>query len=239
MRPNLPKSGSLDGMATRTSPDRSSKQKSNSKSKKTAATTEPTPYNVTETTQPWAVRAITRFWSALATPFGGAVRKMGPDVVILALIVDWTFGCVPASDPAVGSFIYHVVTGTFGWFSILLPLALALVAVRFFRFPQDDSAIGRIFFGLLFATMAGSGISQLIFDTPSMGATLEDKLTSGGVVGYLVVDPLATLITPIPVWMLMVVIGFFSILVMTATPVGKIPDRMIGAYRWLTGQDVV
>src|SRR5690625_1368680 len=82
MRPNLPKSGSLDGMATRTSPDRSSKQKSNSKSKKTAATTEPTPYNVTETTQPWVVRAITRFWSALATPFGGAVRKMGPDVVI-------------------------------------------------------------------------------------------------------------------------------------------------------------
>ena len=254
MRPNLPKSGSLDGMATRTSPDRSSKQKSNSKSKKTAATTEPTPYNVTETTQPWVVRAITRFWSALATPFGGAVRKMGPDVVIpveqrrdgtgffvliIALIVAWTFWWAPASDPAVGSFIYHIVAGTFGWFSILLPLALALIAVRFFRFPQEDSANGRIFFGLLFATIAGSGISQLIFDNPSMGATLEDKLTSGGVVGYLVVDPLATLITPIPVWILMVVIGFFSILVMTATPVGKIPDRIIGAYRWLTGQDVV
>ena len=36
----------------------------------------------------------------------------------------------------------------------------------------------------------------------------------------------------------MVLIGFFSILVITATPVGKIPDRIIGAYRWLTGQEL-
>src|SRR5699024_7823858 len=101
------------------------------------------------------------------------------------------------------------------------------------------SANGRIFFGLLFATIAGSGISQLIFDNPSMGATLEDKLTSGGVVGYLVVDALATLITPIPVKILIAVFGFFSILVMSATPVGNIPYRIICAYLWLTTQDVV
>ena len=69
-------------MATRTSPERSSKKKSTSKSKKTSATTEETPYNVTETTQPWVVRAVTRSWAAVATPFGGAVRKMGPDVTI-------------------------------------------------------------------------------------------------------------------------------------------------------------
>lgn len=241
-------------MATRTSPDRSSKKKSNSKTKKTTATTEETPYNVTETTQPWVVRAITRFWSALATPFGGAVRKMGPDVAIpvdkrrdgtgffvllLALIVAWTFWWAPASDPAVGSFIFHVVAGTFGWFAILLPLVLAIIAVRFFRFPQDDSANGRIFFGLLFATISGSGISQLVFDNPSMGATLDDKLISGGVVGYLVVDPLATLVTPIPVWILMILIAFFSVLVVTATPIGKIPARLVEAYEWLTGQDTV
>src|SRR5690625_7878196 len=124
MRPNLPKSGSLDGMATRTSPDRSSKQKSNSKSKKTAATTEPTPYNVTETTQPWVVRAITRFWSALATPFGGAVSNIGSDVVIpvdlrrdgtglflliVAVVIAWTFWWAPASEPVVGWVIFLVV----------------------------------------------------------------------------------------------------------------------------------
>lgn len=166
-------------MATRTSPARSSNKKSNSKSKKTTATTEETPYNVTETTQPWVVRAVTRFWSALATPFGGAVRKMGPDVaipvdkrrdgtgffvLILAMIIAWTFWWAPASDPAVGSFIYHVVAGTFGWFSILLPLVLMVIAVRFFRFPQEHSANGRIFFGLLFATISGSSISQLVFE---------------------------------------------------------------------------
>lgn len=239
-------------MAKRTSPDRSSKNTSNSTSKKTSATTEETPYNVTETTQPWVVRATTRCWSALATPFGGAVRKMGPDVsipvderrdgtgfftLILALIVAWTFWWAPATDPIVSSFVFHVVAGTFGWFSILLPIVLSIIAVRFFRFPQHDSANGRVFFGLLFATIAGSGISQLVFDNPSMGAAMEEKLSSGGVVGYLAVDPLASLLTTLPMWILMVGIGFFSILVITATPVGKIPARIAGAYRWLTGQD--
>ena len=240
-------------MATRTSPNRSSKKKSNSKAKKTSKTTEETPYHVTETTQPWVVRAVTRFWSALATPFGGAVRKMGRDVIIpveerrdgtgffvliLAVIIAWTFWWAPASEPIVGSIIFHIVAGTFGWFSLLLPLVLGIIAVRFFRFPQAHSANGRIFFGLVFATIAGSGISQLVFNNPSMGAAMEDKLTSGGVLGYLVVDPLATLVTPIPVWILMVAIAFFSLLVVTATPVGQIPARLTSAYRWLTGQDL-
>ena len=239
-------------MATRTSPDRSSKKKSTSKSKKTSTTTKETPYNVTETSQPWVVRAIMRFWAAIATPFGGAVRKMGPDVVIpveerrdgtgffvllLAVVVAWTFWWAPASEPIVGSVIFHIVAGTFGWFSILLPLVLGIIAVRFFRFPQHHRANGRIFMGLLFATIAGSGISQLVFENPAMGAAMEDKLTSGGVLGYLVVDPLATLVTPVPVWILMILLAFFALLVITATPVGKIPARIAAAYRWLTGQD--
>ena len=91
--------------------------------------------------------------------------------------------------------------------------------------------------GLLFATIAGSGISQLVFENPAMGAAMEDKLTSGGVLGYLVVDPLATLVTPVPVWILTILLAFFALLVITATPVGKIPARIAAAYRWLTGQD--
>lgn len=239
-------------MATRTSPNRSSKSTSKSKSKKTSAATKETPYNVTETTQPWVVRAVTRSWSAIATPFGAAVRKMGPDVtipvderrdgtgffvLILAALVATIFWWAPASEPIVGSLVFHIVAGTFGWFSILLPLVLMIIAVRFFRFPQADSANGRIFFGLLFATIAGSGMSQLVFANPSMGAAMDQKLTSGGVLGYLVVDPLASLVSTVPVWIMLLVVAFFSLLVITATPVGKIPDRLAGAYRWLTGQD--
>src|SRR5699024_5943565 len=156
--------------------------------------------------------------------------------LILAMIIAWTFWWAPASDPAVGSFIYHVVAGTFGWFSILLPLVLMVIAVRFFRFPQEHSANGRIFFGLLFATISGSSISQLVFENSSMGAALEEKLTSGGVVGYLIVDPLATLVTPVPVWILTILIAFFSVLVITATPVWKIPSHLVGSSYCLTGQ---
>src|SRR5699024_2816763 len=32
-------------------------------------------------------------------------------------------------------------------------------------------------------------------------------------------------------------LAFFSVLVISATPVGKIPSRIVGSYQWLTGQD--
>src|SRR5699024_3279167 len=131
----------------------------------------------------------------------------------------------------------HVVAGTFGWFSILLPLVLMVIAVRFFRFPQEHSANGRIFFGLLFATISGSSISQLVFENPPLGAALDARLTSGGVVRYLIVDLRATLVPPVPVWILTLLIAFCPVLVITATPVGKIPSRLVGSYHWLPGQD--
>src|SRR5699024_3340435 len=160
-----------------------SKKKSTSKSKKTSTTTKETPYNVTETSQPWVVRAMMRFWAAISTPFGGAVRTMGPDVVIpveerrdgtgffvllLAVIVAWTFLLDPASVLILGSAFSYIVAGSFAWFSILLPLVLGIIVVRFLRFPQHLRASGRILRVLLFATIAGSGISQIMCDSPAM-----------------------------------------------------------------------
>src|SRR5690625_7120907 len=69
-------------------------------------------------------------------------------VLIFAVVIAWTFWWAPASEPIVGSVIFHIVAGTFGWFSILLPLVLGIIAVRFFRFPQAHSANGQIFFVL-------------------------------------------------------------------------------------------
>ncbi|GGK42620.1 hypothetical protein GCM10007073_07090 [Micrococcus flavus] len=201
--------------------------------------------------QPAFVRALRTAWMALATPVGAAVRKAGPDVripredrrdgtgllliLIAALVaaIEW-WGL---RDTAVGRVVHSVVGGTVGWFALLVPVVLTVVAVRCFRHPTRHRDNGRIVIGLLLATVAGSGIAHLVGGLPSAAAAFEDVLRAGGMVGYFATVPLASLLTAVPVWILMLALAVFSLLVLTATPVGSIGSRLRGAYVWLTGQD--
>ncbi|MDN5692736.1 MAG: DNA translocase FtsK 4TM domain-containing protein, partial [Micrococcaceae bacterium] len=187
----------------------------------------------------------------LATPVGAAFRKLGPDVrvdreerrdgtglflLLLAAViasVEW-WGL---RETGFGRVVHGVAGGTVGWFALLVPIALVVVAVRCFRSPTAHRANGRIVIGLLMATVAGAGIAHLVAGVPSAAEAFDDMLGAGGMVGYLATAPLASLLTVVPVWALMVALAFFSVLVLTATPVGSIPQRIAGGYDWLTGQD--
>ena len=160
----------------------------------------------------------------LATPVGAGFRKLGPDVridreerrdgtgllllLLAALIaaVEW-WGL---RGTAIGRVVHGVVGGTVGWFALLVPIALLVVAVRCFRHATDHRANGRIIIGLLMATVAGSGIAHLVGGVPSAAEAFEDMLGAGGMVGYLATAPLASLLTPVPVWALMILLAFFS-----------------------------
>ena len=247
--------GSLVGMATRTSPTRSSSSSATSRSGsagRRGSGRKGSTATVPEADRPAApLRALHTLWMGLATPVGAGFRKLGPDVridreerrdgtglvllLLAALIaaVEW-WGL---RGTAVGRVVHGVVGGTVGWFALLVPIALLVVAVRCFRHATDHRANGRIIIGLLMATVAGSGIAHLVGGVPSAADAFEDMLGAGGMVGYLATAPLASLLTPVPVWVLMILLAFFSVLVLTATPVGSIPQRIAGGYDWLTGQD--
>ncbi len=247
--------GSLVGMATRTSPTRSSSSSATSRSGsagRRGSGRKGSTATVPEADRPAApLRALHTLWMGLATPVGAGFRKLGPDVridreerrdgtgllllLLAALIaaVEW-WGL---RGTAVGRVVHGVVGGTVGWFALLVPIALLVVAVRCFRHATDHRANGRIIIGLLMATVAGSGIAHLVGGVPSAAEAFEDMLGAGGMVGYLATAPLASLLTPVPVWVLMILLAFFSVLVLTATPVGAIPQRIAGGYDWLTGQD--
>lgn len=247
-------------MATRTSPNRSSTKsgstggsaskkgttsKGTSKSKVTEAE------NTDEAASPWIVRVLSKFWLGLAAPFAGGIRKLGPDVkipvddrrdgtgffvfifaVVVASVEWWGLTSVPGYGPTVHS----ISAGTFGWMALLLPVALFVLSVRYFRSPQQHQANGRISIGLILLMVSGSGIAQLAFNQPPVTAEQSEMISTGGVVGYLATDPLVSLISAVPVWVLMLVILFFGVLVLTATPVKKIPQRLRSVYDWLTGQ---
>ncbi|WP_196489418.1 DNA translocase FtsK 4TM domain-containing protein, partial [Micrococcus luteus] len=242
-------------MATRTSPTRSSSSSATSRSGsagRRGSGRKGSTATVPEADRPAApLRALHTLWMGLATPVGAGFRKLGPDVridreerrdgtgllllLLAALIaaVEW-WGL---RGTAVGRVVHGVVGGTVGWFALLVPIALLVVAVRCFRHATDHRANGRIIIGLLMATVAGSGIAHLVGGVPSAAEAFEDMLGAGGMVGYLATAPLASLLTPVPVWVLMILLAFFSVLVLTATPVGSIPQRIAGGYDWLTGQD--
>ncbi|WP_298712731.1 DNA translocase FtsK 4TM domain-containing protein [Micrococcus sp. 2A] len=241
-------------MATRTSPPRSSSSSSKTRAGSAAARASAGKgATAAAPDQPPApVRALRAAWMGVAAPVGALFRKLGRDVRIprderrdgtglLLLIVAAVIASVEwwglRETPGFGEVVHRVVGGTVGWFAFLLPLALLVVAVRCFRTPQELRANGRIIIGLLMATVAGSGLAHLAGGLPSAAESFEDVLHAGGMVGYLATVPLASLLTAVPVWVLMAALAFFSLLVLTATPLGSIPQRITGAYDWLTGQD--
>lgn len=245
-------------MATRTSPARSSSSSRRPRSgsgrsggsSRGKGATKTTPVDPDRPALP--VRVLHTAWMALATPVGALVRKLGPDVripredrrdgtgfllVVLAALVaavEW-WGLRESTE--FGRVVNAVVAGTVGWFAFLLPFVLTIVAVRCFRFPTEHRTNGRIVIGLLGATVAGSGIAHLAGGLPSAAESFQDVLGAGGMVGYLATSPLAALLTTVPVWAAMIALAFFSVLVVTATPLGAIGERLRAGYAWLTGQD--
>ncbi|MDO5635144.1 MAG: DNA translocase FtsK, partial [Micrococcus sp.] len=244
-------------MATRTSPPRSSSSsrtrsgsgRSGTGSGKKGGSSRAT---IEVDAPPMPIRVLQGIWMAMASPVGALFRKLGPDVriprderrdgtgflliVLAALIatVEW-WGLRGVNE--FGRIVHSVVAGTVGWFAFLAPFALILVAVRCFRAPTAHRTNGRIIIGLLVATVAGSGIAHLAGGLPSAAESFADMLRAGGMVGYLATSPLAALLGAVPVWIVMIGLALFSVLIITATPLGAIPQRIAAGYAWLTGQD--
>ncbi len=200
---------------------------------------------------PVLVRALRGFWMAMATPVGAGVRKIGRDariapedrrdgtgffLVVLAAVIGSVEWWGLRGTPGYGTVVHNVAAGTLGWAALIFPAVLLVVAVRYFRTPQEHRDNGRITIGLLVVTVAVAGIAHLVAGLPTVADSFAELLAGGGIVGYLATTPLASLVTPWPVWALMVALALFGVLIVTATPVGQIPQRMREAYAWLTGQ---
>ena len=91
---------------------------------------------------------------------------------------------------------------------------------------RTGSANGRVGIGLTALTLSAAGLVHLTqaFPTPPDGAArMRD---AGGMIGFLASSPLASALT---VWVatpLLALLGFFGLLVVTATPVHAIPQRL-------------
>ncbi|PRZ15554.1 FtsK/SpoIIIE family DNA translocase [Nesterenkonia sandarakina] len=251
-------------MATRTSPSRAASTKGSKTSKSAAgrATTSKNP-SVPPADAPRGnllASAARGFWLALATPVASAVRGIGrqvkvhPDdrrdgaglvfflLALLTAVVDW-WGA-RALDHWALNLVHTSTAGTFGWASVILPLILFIAAVRYFRAPQDHAGNARIAAGSAIILVASAGIVHLANGLPTINeaftigddGTFTALLNSGGVIGYLVSVPLASLVTPYPVWALLIIALLSGLLVITDTPLRRVPDRVAVAKGFIVGE---
>ena len=189
---------------------------------------------------PFPLRAVRGAWLGVSHVAGSAVRKVGhsaaelePEhrrdgvgflLIALAVVVAarewWGFQGV------VGDVVHAVTAGTFGRIAYALPLVLLGFGLWFLRAPGDDATTNRIIVGTLTLTAAACGIAHLADGIPTPPAGADGMRAAGGIIGFLASSPLASAVSSVGALVLLLLLGFFGVLVITATPVRMIPDRV-------------
>jgi S-DNA-T family DNA segregation ATPase FtsK/SpoIIIE len=135
-----------------------------------------------------------------------------------------------------GTAIHEAVAGTFGRVGIVVPVFLIGIAVRLMRHPDRPQANSRIGIGFGSLVVAVCGLIQVGSGLPDPQNSWQKIRAAGGIIGYAAGTPLASLLTAWVAIPLLVLLGVFGVLVVTATPVNQIVPRLRAGFQRLTGQ---
>jgi DNA segregation ATPase FtsK/SpoIIIE, S-DNA-T family len=127
----------------------------------------------------------------------------------------------------IGAAIVAVVRGAVGSAGIVVPLLLVALAWRILRHPDRVSASGRIVIGWSALSLGVLGLLHVAHGSPLPSLGDNAVRHAGGTIGFLVAAPLESGLT---VWLtvpLLSLLGGFGVLVVTATPVNGIPQRLV------------
>ncbi|HLS01992.1 MAG TPA: DNA translocase FtsK 4TM domain-containing protein, partial [Beutenbergiaceae bacterium] len=190
-----------------------------------------------------AVRGVTSLVGGVFRSFGSGAQNLDPELrrdglgflILAAAIViavrEW-FGV----SGAAGEVIHAAVAGAVGILAITLPVLLVYVAFRVMRHPDRSQVNGRITIGLAAIVAAVAGLIAVFSGLPSP-SEWDGLFRAGGLLGYVMANPLSALISTWGSVPLLILLAFFGVLVVTATPVAAIPRRLGNAWAWLTGGD--
>ena len=159
------------------------------------------------------------------------LRKDGLAFLLLAVAIviairEW-FGL----SGLAGDVIHHAAAGLIGVLGVLLPVLLAILAIRLFRNPEDSRANGRVTIGVGILVAAVAGLVHIGSDLPSPLEDLAAAEAAGGVLGWALAAPLVLLFTVWAAVPLLVLLAVLALLIITATPVAAVPGRLAGAFR--------
>ncbi|MFF3859416.1 DNA translocase FtsK [Streptomyces sp. NPDC002209] len=173
-----------------------------------------------------AVGAVFRGIGQGAKNLDPAHRKDGVALLLLALALIVAAGTWSNLSGPVGDLVTMLVTGAFGRLDLLVPILLGVMAVRFIRHPEQPDANGRIGVGLSALVIGVLGLVHIACGAPGRDEGTTAMQNAGGLIGWGASKPLIfTMGAPLAVPML-VLLTIFGLLVVTATPVNAIPQRL-------------
>ncbi|WP_320773457.1 DNA translocase FtsK [Streptomyces sp. CRN 30] len=173
-----------------------------------------------------AVGAVFRGIGQGARGLDPAHRKDGVALLLLALALIVAAGTWSSLQGPVGDLVEMLVTGAFGRLDLLLPILLAVVAVRFIRHPEKPEANGRIVIGLSALVIGVLGQVHIACGSPARSDGMQGIRDAGGLIGWGAASPLTFTMGEVLAVPLLVLLTVFGLLVVTATPVNAVPQRL-------------
>ncbi|MGW5417028.1 DNA translocase FtsK [Actinomadura geliboluensis] len=139
-------------------------------------------------------------------------------------------------DGVVTIALEKVVRGGIGILAMVLPVLLALLAWRTLRHPEQHEDTGRVVIGITALGVGVLGILHIAAGVPSPADDMAGVRESGGVVGWLVSAPLDAGLSGWVAVPLLLLLSGFGLLVVTATPIAKVPERVADLWAMATLQ---
>ena len=173
-----------------------------------------------------AVGAVFRGIGQGAKNLDPAHRKDGVALLLLALALIVAAGTWSNLRGPVGDLVEMLVTGAFGRLDLLVPILLAVIAVRFIRHPEKPEANGRIVIGLSALVIGVLGQVHIACGAPARSEGMQAIRDAGGLIGWGAATPLTYTMGEVLAVPLLVLLTVFGLLVVTATPVNAIPQRL-------------
>ncbi|MFF2044696.1 DNA translocase FtsK [Kitasatospora sp. NPDC058170] len=190
--------------------------------------------------KPILFRAVRAVWLGLAHGVGAvfrgfgdgaknldpAHRKDGVGLLLFALALVTAAGTWFSPQGWLGQAATNVVSGLFGRLDVLVPFLLAAVAIRLIRHPELPEANGRIMIGLSALLVGVLGLVHIGCGAPMMGSGATRIRAAGGIIGWAASTPMMAAAGPALAVPLLLLLALFGLLVVTATPLNRIPERL-------------
>ncbi len=192
-------------------------------------------------------RLVTRIWLLVAAALGGVSRAVGRGarevdathrrdgiglllftLTIVVAAVTWF-----SIDGWLTGIVTALVTGAVGALDVVVPVLLFWATLRVLRHPDQGAITGRIAIGCAILIISVAGIWALIQGAPNPSDGTEAMRAAGGWVGWLVTAPIVAAVGTWLAYLWLVALMGFGLLVVTATPIHAVPDRLRAVRDWV------
>jgi S-DNA-T family DNA segregation ATPase FtsK/SpoIIIE len=183
---------------------------------------------------------LAAIWLGVGHVLGGVVRRIGHDareldpahrrdglgltLVGLAILVGFSVWWNVTAG--LGGFVGSVVTGAMGSLDWTLPFLLLGLAWRLLRRPDESAATGRMTIGWTALVLSACGLTHVLHGTPVPADGVAAMESGGGWIGWLASAPVVAATHPIVAGLLLILLALFGVLVVTATPIAAVPERL-------------